>query len=103
MLWAAPIPTHASEIALKTFTAHPFALAAFQSWILFAMGLFFWLVAAVDGFKMDDPYPGYGKISRKHEEIIQDYTNEKANIISDLSRTRDHALNYIRDARRNLV
>lgn len=96
-------PMHASEIALNTFTAHPFALAALQSWMLFAMGLFFWMVAAIDGFKMDDPYPGYGKINRKHEEITQDYTNEKTNIIDDLSRTRDQALDYIRDARRSLA
>jgi len=96
-------PMHASETALKTFTAHPFVLAAFQSWILFAMGLFFWMVAAADGFKMDDPYPGYGKINRKHEEIIHDYTNEKANIIDDLSRTRDQALDYIRTARQSLA
>jgi hypothetical protein len=98
-----PDPMHASEAALSAFTAHPFVLAAFQSWILFGMGVFFWLVAAVDGFKMDDPYPGYGKISRKHEEIIQDYTNEKTNVIDDLSRTRDQALNYIRDARQRLA
>jgi hypothetical protein len=71
--------------------------------MLFAMGLFFFMVAAIDGFKMDDPYPGYGKISRKHEEVIQDYTNEKANIIADLSRTRDRALEYITAARQNLA
>jgi len=96
-------PMHASQTALNSFTAHPFELAEFQSWILFAMGLFFCTVAVIDGFKMDDPYPGYGKINRKHEEIIQDYTNEKANIIDDLSRTRDHALEYIRGARQNLA
>jgi len=96
-------PMHASDLAMKTFAAQPFALAALQSWMLFAMGLFFWLVAAIDGFKMDDPYPGYGKINRKHEEIIQDYTNEKANIIDDLNRTRDRALDYIHEARRSLA
>jgi hypothetical protein len=52
---------------------------------------------------MDDPYPGYGKISRKHEEIIQDYTNEKANIIDDLTRTRDRAIEYIHAARQSLA
>ena len=67
------------------------------------MGLFFCMVAAIDGFKMDDPYPGYGKISRKHEEIIREYTDEKANIVDDLTYTRDRALDYIRDARQNLA
>lgn len=98
-----PDPEHASAFALSTFTLNPFFLASFQSWVLFAMGLFFFAVAAFDGFKMDDPYPGYGKISRKHEEITQDYTNEKANIIDDLSYTRDRALDSIREARQNLA
>ncbi len=67
------------------------------------MGLFIWMDAAADGFKMDDPYPGYGKISRKHEEIIHEYTDEKTNIIDDLSHTRDQALEYIRNARQSLA
>ncbi len=98
-----PDPAHASAAALNSFTLHPFALVAFESWVLFAMGLFFSLVAAIDGFKMDDPYPGYGKISRKHEEIVHEYSDEKANIIDDLSSTRDQALEYIREARQNLA
>ena len=47
-------------------------------------------------------YAGYGTISRKHEEIIREYTDEKANVVGDLSFTRDHALDYIRSARENL-
>jgi hypothetical protein len=95
-------PMHASSAAIDSFLAHPLQLAALESWILFCVGIFFCLVAAVDGFKMDDPYPGYGKISRKHEEIMREYTDEKANIIDDLSHTRDQALDYIREARQNL-
>ncbi len=98
-----PDPMHASAAALDSFTLHPFALVDIQSWVLFAMGLFFSVVAAVDGFKMDDPYPGYGKISRKHDEIIQEYTDEKANIIDDLSSTCSQALNDIREARQSLA
>ncbi|HUY67708.1 MAG TPA: hypothetical protein VMV79_00215, partial [Alphaproteobacteria bacterium] len=98
-----PDPLHASAIALNSLAMNPFVLASFQSWMLFAMGLFFCMVAALDGFKMDDPYPGYGKISRKHEEITQEYMNEKANIIDDLNHTRDRALESIRNARQNLA
>lgn len=98
-----PDPDHASIIALNTILAQPFYLASLQSWILFAMGVFFFTIAAADGFKMDDPYPGYGRISRKHEEITRDYMNEKANIVDDLSRTRDQALDSIRTARQNLA
>ena len=96
-------PSHASSIALYNFRLHPFDLAAVESWVLFALGLFFSTIAAIDGFKMNDPYPGYGKISRKHEEIIQEYTDEKANIVDDLSRTCDQALDYMREARQNLA
>ena len=98
-----PDPIHASSAALYSFRLHPFDLAAVESWVLFALGLFFSLIAAIDGFKMNDPYPGYGKISRKHEEIIQEYTDEKANIIEDLSRTCDQALDHMREARQNLA
>ena len=49
-----PDPVHASAIAFNSFVQNPFSLMAFESWVLFAMGLFFSLVAAIDGFKMDD-------------------------------------------------
>ncbi|MCI0666726.1 MAG: hypothetical protein L0Y43_01575 [Methylococcaceae bacterium] len=51
----------------------PFGLTDLNSWLLLCMGVFFALIATVDGYKADDPYPGYGKIQRIHEEIREHY------------------------------
>ncbi|MGH8551271.1 MAG: hypothetical protein ACRERU_22225 [Methylococcales bacterium] len=54
----------------------PFGLADPNSWLLLFMGIFFSLVAMVDGYKSDDPYPGYGRIQRLNDEIRENYEIE---------------------------
>ena len=49
------------------------------------------------------PIPAMEKSAAEHDEIIREYTDEKANIVDDLSSTRDQALEYIRNARQNLT
>jgi hypothetical protein len=69
----------------------PFGVADLKSWLLFVMGCAFSLMAAIDGFKMDDPYPGYGPLYRCYSSILNDYTEFKQNLMSDLESIRDNA------------
>ncbi len=44
----------------------PFAFDSFMSFFLLVIGLCGAAIAALDGYKLDDPFPGYGKRHRKY-------------------------------------
>jgi hypothetical protein len=52
--------------AIGRLFAAPFAFASFMSFFLFVIGLCGAAIAAVDGYKLDDPFPGYGKRHRRY-------------------------------------
>jgi hypothetical protein len=54
--------------ALRHALQAPFALESFASLFLLIIGLCAASVAAADGYKFDDPFPGYGRRSRRHAE-----------------------------------
>jgi hypothetical protein len=56
------------QLALKNFAAAPFAFDSFLSFFLFVIGLCGAAIAAGDGYKLDDPFPGYGRRHRRYTE-----------------------------------
>jgi hypothetical protein len=52
--------------AIAKLFANPFAFDSFMSFFLFAIGICAASIAALDGYKFDDPFPGYGKRHRKY-------------------------------------
>jgi hypothetical protein len=53
---------------------------------LFAVGLFCFAIAAYEGYRFDDSYPGYGKLSRKRDSMLdslQDERKELAGTVND--------------------
>lgn len=53
------------EAIAKALT-NPFAFESFMSIFLFVIGLCAAAIAALDGYKLDDPFPGYGKRHRQY-------------------------------------
>ena len=95
-------PDRAGELALVSVWSDPLGVASVQSWLLFAMGLGFSLLAASDGWTMDDPYPGYGKLHRKQTELIEEYVEQMRELMDELERIRDAALEALATAGRNI-
>ena len=52
--------------AIAKLTGNPFAFGSFMSFFLFVIGLCGASIAAIDGYRLDDPFPGYGKRHRKY-------------------------------------
>lgn len=61
--------------ALQTFIASPFELADLYSWILFALTLFCGIAACADGYRMDDPCPGYSALYSKYRKIADEWSD----------------------------
>lgn len=52
----------------------PFVFLSVDSYIMTCIISIFSIVAVIDFFKMDDPYPGYGEVTRKAEEADEALT-----------------------------
>jgi hypothetical protein len=84
-------PTASHEAVLRDFLASPFALTDIESLMLFFGGLIFAIVAAGDGYRWDDPYPGYGRRDRRVREKERDYTTLKAEVSDEIEELRERA------------
>ncbi|RCK46093.1 hypothetical protein [Thalassospira profundimaris] len=90
-------------LAVQNITENPLGLADFRSWLLFAMGMLFAIVSFIDGLKWDDPYPGYGKKTRRVEAVRQDYLGEKEYHIDELESAFADAVDELKSARSALA
>lgn len=90
----------AAEVAWNTFRANTFQLRDAQSVLLCGLSIGFALLAVVDALGMDDRYPGYGDITRRKNQAIQDFDQEfalvwqvvdasKTEALTDVTRTLD--------------
>jgi hypothetical protein len=70
--------------ALALLAAHPLKLASIYSYGLLLLGFIFGSASAAAGFRMDDPYPGYGPIYRRHEARCDDYADEIEDAFEEL-------------------
>lgn len=83
-------PQHAAAQALQRLAEQPLLLSDLNSWLLFLIGVLFALVAAYDGYKSDDPYPGYGSRQRRMFDIEAYYEAECRRLgaqVADLRRS----------------
>ncbi|GEM_PF-2709958 len=84
-----PDPENASVRALSSFWQHPLVLNDVTSYLLWVLGIAFWLFATVEGYKMDDPYPQYGKVSERYQNILNSFLARKETETKRLESLRD--------------
>ena len=93
----------AAVSAMSSFIAAPLNITDFKSWIMVGVGCFFALIALLDGFGMDDPYPKYGYWDRLRRRSYETYADKKASILEDLKDTRDGASNGLAQLKDDLI
>jgi hypothetical protein len=89
-------PDNAGIIALEDLGTHLLSIHDFQSTMLLALGILFSVLAFYDGFGMDDPYPGYGAVSRKWEEACEEFQQVKKGEVSTLGVLKDQKISRLR-------
>lgn len=67
-------------------------LDSIYSWGLLIAGIVFAGTAALSAFRMDDPYPGYGRVARRHDERCLAYADDVADATDELRDIRDEAI-----------
>jgi hypothetical protein len=92
----------AFEIAKKAILADALGLADLQSWYLCGLGILFGLAAFWKGYRLDDPYPGYGAVSRMAQEAENDYDEKHHEFFDDLDETKEETLEAFRTGIANI-
>lgn len=89
-------------VAMQNLTSQPFTFNDLQSLVLFFIGCAACLVAAIDFFGLDDPYPGYGKVAKARRDAFDNYESEKQGLIDDLDDMRGQEEESIKGTRSHL-
>lgn len=74
-----------------------------KSWLFFAIGFFFSLIAFLDGFATVDPYPGFGDIEHRLVKARDHYIRRKQDLIDTLLEVRDENIELMEEAHRDLA
>ncbi|KPF82728.1 hypothetical protein IP70_19915 [alpha proteobacterium AAP38] len=78
-------PEMAAKLALASLQANVWDIKDIESWFLIILGCACSLGAAYDAYLMDDPYPGYGPLSRRAREATDSYAAEKNDLVAELT------------------
>jgi hypothetical protein len=70
----------------------PLQLKEAQSWLLGMLGLALSIVSLIDAAGLNDPYPGYGKLGRRHKDAVQEFAEHNSRCLRGLQSLRDSAV-----------
>ncbi|MBV0892603.1 hypothetical protein KTN05_12155 [Paracoccus sp. Z118] len=82
----------AAEQAVPSMIANPFGLATIESWLLVILGCMISSFAYLKGWHADDPYPGYGRLSRSLSQARAEYDAQFDDVLHQLVTHRDEAI-----------
>lgn len=83
------------QAIVHTLLSGSLALQSLDSYLFLGITLFFCLIAIIDVYKMDDPYPGYGRRERHFERAYEDWVEQKEQSLSNLATSRDRKIQVI--------
>jgi hypothetical protein len=88
--------------ALSEVFETPLVLHDVKSWWLGFMGVFFAFVSLIDGFKWDDPYPGYGELARRRDTKRENYLDRKHYWLESVKERREQARAEVGEIRHDI-
>ncbi len=93
-----------AAVALKTIQESPFVLADLSSWMLFFLSLLFGFFGLLDGYKFDDPYPGFGRRYRAAQEADNHYDSLVVQVRGEITGIKEMILESLnRDVEKAMV
>jgi hypothetical protein len=94
---ALPVPAdldqwRAARLAWQRFAHNPFGFDDVFSWILVVLAVIFGIFASYKGYRIDDPYPGYGELDRELNAKRASYEAAKVDYCRRVDRVFDRIL-----------
>lgn len=88
-------PDNAPEYVWKLIESGWFSVSDINSWLLFFVGIFFFILATYKGYKSDDEYPKYGRFAKLKEKALDDLMEEKRAILDYVDEKYEEAIETI--------
>lgn len=85
--------TNITQSILPRVLNAPLSIEDIFSWLLVLGGMFFALLALIDGYKSDDPYPSYGDKDRKLNKNRDDYRALLEETAEEIESERNRTIN----------
>lgn len=83
-------PENAYYISIQNYIENLYSLIDFDSYILVILGIILFIIMLLDIYKIKDPYPGYGEISKDHKTEQEVYENMRLELLdSDVQKNKD--------------
>lgn len=96
------VTADAGQVVVLKLLKDPFNLVDFKSWLFFALGSIFGIIAFIDGIVFDDPYPGYGLLQRRLSKAHDEYTERVRVLVEELEEIRQATSEAVALAGRDL-
>ena len=91
-----------SSEAISNLISDPFSLPEFASWLLFLLGFVFSVFALLDGLKMADPYPRFGKLQAVLDAKRSLFLDTQKRVLESLEEERKELRNEVASKRRTV-
>jgi hypothetical protein len=99
---AVSLNDNVGQEVLHRLLTTPYGLTDINSWLLFALGFVFSLIAMADGLMFFDPYMGYAGLERRWIEATRQFADARGELIERLRDIREDATEAMNEAARDL-
>ena len=99
---AVSLSDNVGQEVLHRLLTSPYALTDINSWLLFALGFVFSLIAMADGLMFFDPYMGYAGLERRWTDATRQFADTRSELIERLRDIREDATEAMNGAARDL-
>lgn len=99
---AVALNDNVGQEVLHRLLTSPYGLTDINSWLLFALGFVFSLIAMADGLMFFDPYMGYAGLERRWIEATRQFADARGELIERLRDIREDATEAMNEAARDL-
>ena len=87
----------AGALAVSSLFGNPLAINDFYSWAFVMIGVLLSIMAFCDGFKWDDPIPGYRGVHKKMRRKLADYEHEYEQLKAAGEERKEEALKKLQE------
>lgn len=86
-----------AAIAVRSLLEHPLMLDDFKSYMISGVGLIAAIVALIKSYGLDEPYPGYGKLSRAQSLLASRFNDTQTAYLTKINDITDDYVDQLND------